>query len=600
MKLSICNTILCIDDCYTSYSPYLTTLATTEVKTDKQGEAYILDIFDVQRIHNYLAFLEGKEFEYDPEVFDFMGHENHVGYDDEFFKVKLRDTWIRDNCYKLNLFKDPYYGLIKLQVKEDRIPKTIKNGNLVPVELPKDHYIAGGLALYMSGYADNYSDMDIFTCNKQSSEKFLCLETYKKGGIWVTGNAIALGPWYLEARPNDKEHTTYDEYGFRMHSTKVQLVTRIYSCPSEIVHGFDVGSCGVIYDGKDLWCTERAKFCVDNKCNWFEPDRCSPSYAQRLCKYYQRGYEIKLPGLEVNIRPEIQELHDLLVQRAQKFLSSHENVFKFDTISSHKLVKYLYQESRYYLNRYNADEYDHQYWIMRFMKDKLGLELDPEEWRPEIKDAYNVISYLYEHDSDRRSHKDSPDYSSFFYRYAHTKQDNTYEYTLPDVQINMADYISFLRYELNDYFSEEIGYVLSMIEADCLETNLGLLFYMIRNGTMYGSTEDEDKYDHDIENFQSLVDQMPVDSLSLILWQTKFNISYKLLSKPISDYAKNKPVMYDIKDIKWKEHNPMEQEVKKDREVKKKYNESLTNTFYPTPLDDIIEWYKQCPMIRLE
>lgn len=69
--------------------------------------------------------------------------------------------------------------------------------------------------------------------------------------------------------------------------------------------GESIDCSGVIYDGQDLWATKRAMYSIENKVNWFDPDRMSPSYVYRLCKYMRRGYEIRVPlSHEVKINQE--------------------------------------------------------------------------------------------------------------------------------------------------------------------------------------------------------------------------------------------------------------------------------------------------------
>jgi hypothetical protein len=73
------------------------------------------------------------------------------------------------------------------------------------------------------------------------------------------------------------------------------MIFRLYSCPSEIIHGFDVDACGVLWDGTNLWATKRTVYALENMTNHFDPSRSSPSYAYRLSKYQCKGFKIILP-----------------------------------------------------------------------------------------------------------------------------------------------------------------------------------------------------------------------------------------------------------------------------------------------------------------
>lgn len=81
---------------------------------------------------------------------------------------------------------------------------------------------------------------------------------------------------------------------------KIQVILRLYKSPSEILHGFDLGSCAVGFDGDRLIFTTLSKFCFTYSVNIVDTSRRSTTYEQRLIKYYERGFSIVLPGLDVN------------------------------------------------------------------------------------------------------------------------------------------------------------------------------------------------------------------------------------------------------------------------------------------------------------
>jgi hypothetical protein len=64
--------------------------------------------------------------------------------------------------------------------------------------------------------------------------------------------------------------------------------------------GFDIDSCCVGFDGKDVLMTPRAKYSLDNMVNTVNLARMSPTYNYRLAKYMQRGFNIRVPGLDKN------------------------------------------------------------------------------------------------------------------------------------------------------------------------------------------------------------------------------------------------------------------------------------------------------------
>lgn len=75
-----------------------------------------------------------------------------------------------------------------------------------------------------------------------------------------------------------------------------QAILRLYRTPSEILHGFDVDSCCLGWDGQRIWMTQRALYSICNGLNTVNFDRLSPSYERRLAKYGTRGMAIQVPN----------------------------------------------------------------------------------------------------------------------------------------------------------------------------------------------------------------------------------------------------------------------------------------------------------------
>lgn len=80
---------------------------------------------------------------------------------------------------------------------------------------------------------------------------------------------------------------------------KIQLVLRLYNTISEILHGFDLGSSAVGFDGKNVYFTSLSKFCYENMINIYDGTRRSTSYEYRLEKYLWDGFKIVLPNLDI-------------------------------------------------------------------------------------------------------------------------------------------------------------------------------------------------------------------------------------------------------------------------------------------------------------
>ena len=80
---------------------------------------------------------------------------------------------------------------------------------------------------------------------------------------------------------------------------EVQIILRIYSSISEILHGFDLGSSAIAYDGAHVYMTSLGQYSYANSVNIVDPSRRSTTYESRLYKYLLRGFYIAMPHMNV-------------------------------------------------------------------------------------------------------------------------------------------------------------------------------------------------------------------------------------------------------------------------------------------------------------
>jgi len=123
--------------------------------------------------------------------------------------------------------------------------------------------------------------------------------------------------------PNDfqayrnKNQATLELPGF-----KFQIIFRLYTSISEILHGFDLGSSAVGFDGSKTHFTTLSKFSYEYSANIVDTSRRSTTYEQRLAKYFTRGFAIILPQLDIStLRTENLEYnqHETLLLPFMKF-----------------------------------------------------------------------------------------------------------------------------------------------------------------------------------------------------------------------------------------------------------------------------------------
>jgi len=148
MKLQVKNNVLDIQDEYVKFSPYLSTLLNTNVKTDKLGEIYKLYDVELQDILKYLDYLRGNITQTSEYLLNYMGHENPLGYPIEYFNYKLHDNWIRDNFHNTDyILEVPFYDLEEIYPISSRVEEVLNYYGSY-FDGTKNMYIAGGSAMY--------------------------------------------------------------------------------------------------------------------------------------------------------------------------------------------------------------------------------------------------------------------------------------------------------------------------------------------------------------------------------------------------------------------------------------------------------------------
>jgi hypothetical protein len=82
---------------------------------------------------------------------------------------------------------------------------------------------------------------------------------------------------------------------------RVQVVFRLYSSVSEIIHGFDLGSSAVAFDGEQVYFTSLSKFCYERRINLLDPTRRSLTFEKRLKKYAEHPFDFRIvmPHLDI-------------------------------------------------------------------------------------------------------------------------------------------------------------------------------------------------------------------------------------------------------------------------------------------------------------
>ena len=165
-------------------------------------------------------------------------------------------------------------------------------------------FVAGGFLLYVLFDIPSH-DIDVFFVGADEKQANRTIKRFCKDiDIWK----VTRSKHVIEVI----EHDSFQNY---------QFVLRLYKSYSEVLHGFDVDSCCLGYDGHNIYATKRAIYAINKGYNTFNPYVMSPSYEYRLFKYGNKGFPLHVPELDFDrINREALEEHIVI--------KAHKNGFK--------------------------------------------------------------------------------------------------------------------------------------------------------------------------------------------------------------------------------------------------------------------------------
>ena len=232
--------------------------------------------------------------------------ENNDNDDDDFYikDKKLRLEYNNElsdlNSEFTDFIKPKYDEIFKRQPNKYQIIVHIIKKCLG--EYAKYVCIAGGFSyskyLYETyGQTPNFSDIDLFihSCDEETANEIIpLLKSITKKEIFKNDNV------FMSLFDSSKEFTE-DEHliCFDGSCKSIQIIKRLYTCPAQVILGFDVDNCCILttLDG-ETYATERCCYAIRNAYNVVNFDRMSPSYEFRIAKYNQRFMGIWIPFME--------------------------------------------------------------------------------------------------------------------------------------------------------------------------------------------------------------------------------------------------------------------------------------------------------------
>jgi hypothetical protein len=160
-----------------------------------------------------------------------------------------------------------------------------------------------------------------------------------------------------------------------------QIILRLYKSPAEILMGFDVDSCCVGYDGRDVFVLPRARRALTKRYNLVDLSRRSLTYETRLYKYAKRGFAVAVPGLLRHlVDPEVYLRRPWQVKGLAKLvlfehcLTNPEGRYDAWRPKGHRLRAYRRDE-------YSEDRIHHYQQVDQWLEERRKEE--KEEWEQE-------------------------------------------------------------------------------------------------------------------------------------------------------------------------------------------------------------------------
>ncbi|ARA71908.1 hypothetical protein BNJ_00066 [Kaumoebavirus] len=168
------------------------------------------------------------------------------------------------------------------------------------------------------------------------------------------------------------------EHGF----PTIQFILRVYPNLGDILHSFDLGSSAVGFDktSSKIYFTTLSKFTYEVSANIIDTTRRSTTYEGRLVKYFEKGFDIILPSLDVtkmrrdylkyglaemcmmpSLKFSYKTIQGNIVEGAKFYLPYHqtsdyqEDINNKWQVFNHNLAKFLSGNSDFYYIAFGED-----------------------------------------------------------------------------------------------------------------------------------------------------------------------------------------------------------------------------------------------------
>nr|QBK92578.1 MAG: hypothetical protein LCPAC401_02160 [Pithovirus LCPAC401] len=274
---------------------------------------------------NYKVMIDCLELPFD-FIYPLFLHDREIWFKE--FNMKEESLILMDKM--VGRIRESNYDVINkgtIRVFEDDYYYTGKHENVADIINKLSHipnlFIAGGYALAKFsnqtpeidvGMFIEWNDIDVFAYGPDALKNLL-------EGVWI---CLGVSDYKLDT---PGKVTLLSQYSYPPIRTRyaisipinlgrgnpiiIQFILMKFSSPFHILNSFDIDSCCVGFEIKDknkFYSTPRFIRAYETMSNTIDPTRQSSIYIQRLIKYLSRGFDIAIPGLNmdtVRIKPSI-------------------------------------------------------------------------------------------------------------------------------------------------------------------------------------------------------------------------------------------------------------------------------------------------------
>ena len=151
------------------------------------------------------------------------------------------------------------------------------------------------LHVLVHGFDDKKSATEAVQCFFEQT-----VECYKN---WYATNQ-KLNSLDKEVSPDIQYSVSSSVIKLKLDEYIIDVLLGIYPSKSYILHQFDLGASAVGFDGRDIYFTSLSKFCYQRRCHIVDSTRRTnlyfSTYEKRLQKYFDQGFRIILPELDLS------------------------------------------------------------------------------------------------------------------------------------------------------------------------------------------------------------------------------------------------------------------------------------------------------------